>query len=128
MKRLMVTVLAIVLVFGLAACNNKSVSPDVPAFSYEEEKATYEGEIPGVKHNGFNNTSSLSVHTAEDAIERAKNECTVEWNTTDVYYDVESGVWKVNFYRVDPEYILLGGDQSVYLSDDGKTLLIVYGE
>jgi hypothetical protein len=107
---------------------NKVDADGVPKFSYEEEKSVYSEDSPGVKQSGFNNTNKKAVLNSDDAIERAKNECTVEWNSTEVCYDASEGIWKVSFFNSSPGTISLGGDQSVYLSDDGKTLLVVYGE
>ena len=127
MEKLKVLFLILVFVFSLASCNNQSI--EAPEFSYEEESIKYTDNTAGIKHDGFNNTSKSTVKTVENAIERAKNECTVEWDTADVYYDCELNVWKVHFYtKGTDEIIQLGGDQCIYLDDNGKTLLIVYGE
>lgn len=93
-------------------------------FSYADDTATYTEEIAGVKHTGFKNTTELPVSSGTQALERAKNECTVEYNDTHIYYDEETDVWKVLFCIRNT----LGGDQSVYMDADGKTLMIVYGE
>ena len=94
------------------------------SFSYEKDKKDYPLGSPGVKTNGFNNITELPINTYIDAIERAKNECTIDWNDTQVYYDADTGIWKVMFYRKG----VPGGDQSVYLGANGTTLMIVYGE
>lgn len=126
MKRL-IALLLLVFVLCLVSCN-KVDADGVPKFSYEDEKSVYSEDSPGVKQSGFNNTNKKAVLNSDDAIERAKNECTVEWNSTEVCYDASEGIWKVSFFNSSPGTISLGGDQSVYLSDDGKTLLVVYGE
>ena len=117
----------LVLVLCLVSCN-RVVADGVTSFSFEEDKGVYSEDAPGVKSSGFNNTTKKALRSSDDAIERAKNECTVEWNSTEVCYDSSEGVWKVSFFNSFPGTISLGGDQSVYLSDDGKTLLVVYGE
>ena len=95
----------------------------IPNFSYAEDMAIYvEGE-PGVKTSGFVNTTETEI-TFENVAERAKNECTVEYNSVTTYFDTDECVWKVHFCTDG----MVGGDQSVYLDCDGKTLLIVYGE
>lgn len=97
---------------------------EISTFSYEEDLGIYKENDPGVKYDGFNNTSEIEINNSEEAIERAKNECTVEYDTVKVYYDDLSGMWKVLFYNKE----MLGGDQSVYLDNSGVTCLIVYGE
>ena len=95
----------------------------IPNFSYAEDMAIYvEGE-PGVKTSGFVNTTETEI-TFENVAERAKNECTVEYNSITTYFDTDECVWKVHFCTDG----MVGGDQSVYLDCDGKTVLIVYGE
>ena len=95
----------------------------VAHFSYAEDAAIYvEGE-PGVKTSGFVNTTETEI-TFENVAEHAKNECTIEYDSVTTYFDPDECVWKVHFYTD----IIAGGDQSVYLDCDGKTILIVYGE
>lgn len=93
-------------------------------FSYANAVATYTEGSPGVKHTGFKNTTEYPVSCGTQALERAKTECTIKYNDTRVYYDAESNVWMVLFYKRNT----LGGCQSVYMDSDGKTLMIVYGE
>ncbi|MBM6977097.1 hypothetical protein, partial [Intestinimonas butyriciproducens] len=95
----------------------------IPNFSYAEDMAIYvEGE-PGVKTSGFVNTTETEI-TFENVAECAKNECTVEYDRITTYFDTDECVWKVHFGTDG----MVGGDQSVYLDCDGKTVLIVYGE
>ena len=93
-------------------------------FSYADELAMFPEGTPGVKKTGFRNTTELPVHNDAEAIGRAKNECTIEWSATEVYYDTTKEIWKVTFYTKS----VPGGDQSVYLGANGITLMIVYGE
>ena len=95
----------------------------IPNFSYAEDMAIYvEGE-PGVKTSGFVNTTETEI-TFENVAECAKNECTVEYDRITTYFDTGECVWKVHFGTDG----MVGGDQSVYLDCNGKTVLIVYGE
>lgn len=95
----------------------------IPNFSYAEDMAIYvEGE-PGVKTSGFVNTTEAEI-TFENVAEHAKNECTIEYDSVTTYFDTDKCVWKVHFYTD----AMAGGDQSVYLDCDGRTILIVYGE
>ena len=105
--------------------NTELVEPhnSLPHFSYAEDTAIYvEGE-PGVKTSGFVNTTESEI-TLENVAERAKNECTIEYDRVTTYLDTDEYIWKVHFYTDG----MAGGGQSVYLDCDGKTILIVYGE
>ena len=95
----------------------------IPNFSYAEDTAIYLECEPGVKTSGFVNTTETEI-TFENVAECAKNECTVEYNSVTTYFDTDECVWKVHFGTDG----MVGGDQSVYLDCDGKTVLIVYGE
>ena len=141
MKRLTAWVLTLVAILGLVGCSQQGqqdiITPtesgknteivesnnSIPHFSFAEDAAIYvEGE-PGVKTSGFVNTTETEI-TFENVAERAKNECTVEYDSVTTYFDTDECVWKVHFCTDG----MVGGDQSVYLDCDGKTLLIVYGE
>lgn len=102
----------------------ESICPDVEAFSYREVLSAYASGEPGVWHTGFANTSEAPTDTAEDAIERAKQECTVPYDTVRIGYDENAAMWKVAFYLDGT----LGGDQCVYMDSSGITHLIVFGE
>ena len=100
-----------------------------PAFSWTEDQATY-ADI-GIKE-GFRNTSAKQISTAQEAIDRAKKEIDLtadpdyregyEYNVTHVYYDSESGMWKVTFQFSQDDYFMF----IVYLNSDGTTQLTVY--
>lgn len=142
MKRTVLIIIA--LIFVLTGCANvrvddeptvltdtpqpSTVEPDsgatenIPSFSYEE--INYKANDPGVKCDGFYNTSEIEVSTRQQAIDRAKNECTIEYDTIDVFYDNMTNIWKVVFYKAGT----LGGCQDVYLDNKGVTCLIIYGE
>ena len=95
----------------------------IPDFSYADDSVKYvEGE-PGVKTSGFVNITKVDVDFTNVA-EVAKNECTIQWDSCTTYLDTAECIWKVVFFTKGT----VGGDQSVYLDYDGKTVLIVYGE
>lgn len=110
----------------LSAANEKDVEadeqqmPSLPGFSYAEESAMYTEGEPGIKTAGFANTSESEI-TFENAAEHAEKECTVEYDSVTTYLDAAQCVWKVHFYTDG----MTGGDQTVYLDHEGKTLLIV---
>ena len=97
-----------------------------PSFSYEEEILEYDQEQSNVKRDGFVNTEELerTVDNDLDAVDQAIKEYTLEQSDPyyRVFFDPKSNVWKVvfNYFDEDAE------KQAVYMSEKGKTLLIVY--
>ena len=77
-----------------------------------------------MKYEDFVNTDERDVLNESQALERAKNECTVEWDTSHVAFDRRARIWLVEFAKADAD----GGCQSVYLTEKGITVLIVSGE
>ena len=59
-----------------------------------------------------------------DVLEIAKKECTVEYDSYTVEYDEAEELWIVVFYTEG----VAGGDQTVYIDNDGTVNKIVYGE
>lgn len=151
MKKYSFIILAFVLVLSLTACNqqaetitssfgepNNHLSTNEPAgqslasFSYEEDAATYKDGDPGVNPNEFVNVDIYPIENQDAAVERAKNECTIEYNATSEYYDDNADMWRIDFLTVahseDDTWATPGNCQSVYMNSDGITQLIVYGE
>lgn len=100
------------------------------SYAWAKEQYCYEEGLPGVCTEGFVNVTKQKVETKEQAIALAKNEVTIEYNHILFAFDEQSRVWFVDFSMesVDPDYVTVGGDQAVYLDENGITLLIVYGE
>lgn len=94
----------------------QNIAEEMDAFRYPEGQ-------PGVKTSGFVNTAETEI-TSENVAEHAGKECTIEYDSVTTVLDLSKGVWKVHFYTSGTA----GGDQTVYLDDEGKTILIVYGE
>ncbi len=94
-------------------------------FSFANDSELYKAGDPGVKTEGFVNTrpsgSDLPVSVL---LEKAKAECTVEYDTVRIQFDPRSYVFRIDFYVKD----IVGGDESVYVDLAGRTKLIVYGE
>ena len=99
-----------------------------PSFSYQEEIITYSEELPNVKRDGFVNTDELEnvIDNNLDAADQAIKEYTLDIANPyyNVFFDSESGVWKVVFNYFDEN----AEKQAVYMNENGKTLLIVYIE
>lgn len=107
-------------------CIFKFIVPEssIGGFSFDNVQKNYKTGDPGVKTSGFKNTSKQTVTNSAEAAERAKGECTIEYDTVTVLRDGWNYVWSVTFSTRGT----LGGCQTVYLNDEGITLLIVYGE
>ena len=97
---------------------------EILPFSYEEVLQTWGKSDPGVKTDGFQNTSGAVIATPQQVIERAQNECTIEYDTTALAYDNAADIWRVTFYTEGS----VGNSQDVYLNGSGLTALIIYGE
>ena len=121
MKSKIILLLVLCLVI-FTACNNAEVIVD--NFSYAEESAKFSVFEAGVKTSGFKNTTKNTVENGEKALKLAINEVTIPYNQTYVAYDEKENMWKVNFSTKNQ----FGGDQTVYLTSDGLTVKIVYGE
>ena len=122
-------------VFLLAGCATSEpegavIETKLDEFSYEKDLEQYVEGTPGVKFEGFVNTSKKKIQNAYDAEKRAAEESVTlklgitEGHETHIYYDKSAKMWKVVFC-VEGQ---LGGDETVYMTDDGITTLIVYGE
>ena len=97
---------------------------EILPFSYEEVLQMWGKSDPGVKTDGFQNTSGAVIATPQQVIERAQNECTIEYDTTSLAYDNAADIWRVTFYTEGS----VGNSQDVYLNGNGLTALIIYGE
>ena len=93
-------------------------------FSFEEVSDDFAIEPGAGITCGFKNVSEVMIENASQAISLAKNECTIDYNSTKVSYDAEADIWLVTFFTDGT----LGDCQDVYLGGDGITRLIVYGE
>lgn len=129
MKRIICLCALFVLILLIAGCalfKTDAVSvQEMPfAVSYQEERAKYKSGDAGVFLEGFQNTSPYAINGYEDAVERAKLECTIQYDQIHYAYDEESDIWLVMFSLEG----VLGGNQDVYLNSQGITQMIVYGE
>ena len=97
---------------------------EILPFSYEKVLQMWKKSDSGVKSDGFQNTSEAVIATPQQVIERAQNECTIEYNTTALAYDSAADIWRVTFYTEGSA----GNSQDVYLNGNGLTALIIYGE
>ncbi|MBQ7875842.1 MAG: hypothetical protein IJ316_00990 [Clostridia bacterium] len=94
-------------------------------FSYMQDITVY-GDMEPCE---YNNTQSFPIESVEEAIDRAKNECTVEYDIADAYFDPIERIWKIAFYFApSDDMVMAGGGQNVYMTEDGITILVVYGE
>lgn len=94
-------------------------------FDYDADKEIYQAGMDGVRTDGFANTEKTTIENRKQALVRAQREHLGNWCDSDVYYDVDAKVWKVCFYG-EPD--TAGGGWTVYLDENGVTLLVVFGE
>ena len=134
MKKYSLLIMAFILSVSLMACNqqNEPANQSLASFSYEEDVAIYKDGDPGVNPNAFVNIDTYPIDNQNAAVERAKNECTIEYNATSEYYDSNADMWRIDFLTInhneDGTLATSGECQSVYMNSDGITQLIVYGE
>lgn len=110
--------------FKLVETKREDADYDADTFDYDEVFEDYPLGDPGIKTDGFVNVDEVHCRTAERAVERAKKECTVDYDRIYVAVDEENEMWQVCFYVAD----YVGGDQTVYLDFNGMTQMIRYGE
>lgn len=94
---------------------NDTENREEKMFSYMYDLSHY-GDA--AETEGFVNTTVSPVTNGEEAIERAKSECTIGYDNALAYYDKVESMWKVVFTGEK--------EQSVYMNTDGITTLIVY--
>lgn len=109
------------------------IEPETESFSYKEVVEEYKDFASGtiVFREGFVNKGDTPINSREDAIAFAKLDCTAEYDTIRVGYDADEKVYFVWFYiryNEEEDYVVFGGDQQIFLSADGKTLLKILGE
>ncbi len=96
---------------------------EVKKFSYEYHYNKFcEGMYSG-RMTGFNNTTKKKIKNANQAIRRAKNEVTIDYNIIWVYFDEEYEMWMIVFGTEGTN----DGCQNVYLDSDGLTKIVSYG-
>ena len=122
MKKYKLLALALSCAFGFGGC---SVSiPDAAPFSYEQVTERYKESEPGVKYNDFQNTSPTEITTAKQAVDRAKNECKIDYNKIDVGFDEVTDMWRIGFSNEG----VFGVWIDLYMDKICVTKLIVAGE
>lgn len=87
------------------------------SFNYDEE---FFNDDHYVQINNFVNTTSADCDTVDEAVLRAKAECTVKYDFIDVYRDFQKEMWDIRFCSEQDGVIF-----DVYLGFDGITRRIV---
>lgn len=103
----------------LIAQNEANDAFEIQDFSFKNDVADLKYETEA--ETAIAGTGAVST---EEAIEIAKDKCTIDYNMTDVFYDSDDALWKIVFYTQNTA----GNCQTVYLNYDGSVRLIVYGE
>lgn len=93
-------------------------------FSFEKETGHWTDETYGLVKDGFVNTEPCELATAEEALACAANEvANPAYLHTDSFYDKETDMWKFVFDTRETGK----NDQTVYMTGDGVTVMIMYG-
>lgn len=129
MKNFISLAMVIALTITYCGCSAPPTYSDANhPFSYEEELLEYADDSSNVQREDFVNTEELDrvIDNDLDAVDQAIKEYTLDIANPyyRVFFDPQSNVWKVvfNYFDEDAE------KQAVYMSETGKTLLIVYIE
>lgn len=91
---------------------------------FAENKAEYQDDINEIIDT-FEITE-MGFIDREEALEIAKNECTVDYDNVYARFDLINGIWSVDFLDYDND--TAGVDQTVNLNANGKFLSSEYGE
>lgn len=94
------------------------------SFSWPKDSAAYR-DGPGVRRDGFVNAGEEPVDFG-NVLDRAKAELDRDWGEASISRDEQARMWRVDFFESTP--LRPTEICSVYLSDEGATRLIVYGE
>ena len=94
---------------------------DVGEFSYQEILNNLDSNN---QHNHFRNIYETRITNTEEAFRLALNEVLVFYNQVKIYYDEDTSMWKFVFWSTEH----IGGCQTVFLSANGITKLIIFGE
>ena len=105
-------------------CNESFAEHSEEDFSYKQDVVYYSSNNFEEQVQTDRGNVAIDITSKDEIIEIAKSLCTVEYNTYKVYFDSDTGVWKINFYTEG----VAGGDQSVYLDSNGSIKMIIYGE
>ena len=129
MKKLLI-LLAVLPVF-LCGCSPKNNVDEentftVATFSYEADYANLANK-PGVQTSGFHNIEKLNISGAQELLELAEDECTIDFDTIIMSYDGDAEVYKFTFSteEADEPYNEV---LDVYISKDGITKMTVLRE
>lgn len=108
----------------LLKVKERYVLDTIRIFSYQSDLKFILGKGTGVKTDGFVNTTAQTIEGAKQILDLARKEIAIDYDAVAVYYDAAEAMWKVSFWTDR----MVGGDASVYLSNDGITEWILFGE
>lgn len=125
MKKLEIVIIIVIagILFTLFMSRTKDsiVNGAIAEFSYETDKTTFASEEYQVVEEGFINNMPTEVKRVPDIIDLAKNEVSIAYDHASIFCDRDTRMWLVLFESSE------GKTQRVYLNEEGKTTLIVYG-
>ncbi|MDF2568045.1 MAG: hypothetical protein K0R90_1501 [Oscillospiraceae bacterium] len=117
MKKTFSVLIMCVLLLTLVSCNRPTQYVDVASFHFESSELIEDKTI--TKTSDFVTDKEIAINVAKAFVSER------EYKKIDVSYDDKSAVWLVSFM---PDKNIVGGSTSVYISRDGKILMVKLGE
>ena len=117
--------------------NGYTLVQEVKTFKMNTDEKAMK-KLDGVQKDGFKTgeeNQTGGIRTKDDAIEIAKKEIAVKYNSIRVAFDRTRGIWKVTFSNDEEvknsdgmKHVESDVVQTVYVDEDGYTLAIYKGE
>lgn len=111
--------------YVLADCAEVETQSAIRGFSYADDMHELNIMYESTDKHEIADEEDLASFHVDDILVIAKANCTIEYNSINLFYDDITEIWKIVFY-VDGD--TLGGCQSIYISGDGTVLNTIYGE
>lgn len=153
MKKIIAFSLTVILIVSLSACskhdgdlgkqttideqNGYTLVQEVVNFKMNDDERAMK-KLDGVQKSGFATTEDNpmgAVRNKNDALAVAKKEVSVSYNSIRNYFDRTQGKWKIVFSndveKVDEngmKHVESNVVETVYVDEDGYTLIIYMGE
>jgi len=109
----------LIIVVSFSACREKI---EVGSFSFSEDSIYWSTGLVESKTNGFKNTSKGKMIDEYDALELAKNEITISYDSVAVYFDDVELMWKVAFFTKGQDE----KNYNVYMNEYGQTQICTW--
>lgn len=119
---IIIVIVGILFTLFMSRTKDSIVNGAIAEFSYETDKTTFTSEEYQVVEEGFINNMPSEVKRVPDVIDLAKKEVSIAYDHASIFCDRETRMWLVLFESSE------GKTQRVYVNEEGKTTLIIYGK